>query len=200
MACHHAVPHIRNYVVHGRPFQYLISTPYFDPDAPYNFPLSWLHPSGPGIPHPEEQIPLSPDYPPPPEPPLPHKLIPAQPIHEAPPAPFVLDEWGVSMLPPELDPLPEPIEPPAFDEQQGHEYDQIMEELSPSPDCILFGSHHFMVLVAKSSSSAIAPAVEEDEEEEDPEEDPDIVVIFSDNDEPSEAPAGGHRHSHGGLP
>nr|XP_025678364.1 leucine-rich repeat extensin-like protein 3 [Arachis hypogaea] len=112
-----AVPRIRNYVVHGRPFQYPIRTAYFNPDAPYDFPLSWLHPGGPGIPHPKEQMPPPPDYRPPPEPPLPDGPIPAQPIREAPPAPFVLDEWGVPVSPPELDPLPEPIEPPVFDEQ-----------------------------------------------------------------------------------
>ncbi|XP_015960438.1 leucine-rich repeat extensin-like protein 6 [Arachis duranensis] len=129
-----AVPRIRNYVVHGRPFQYPIRTAYFNHDAPYDFPLSWLHPGGPEIPHPEEQMPPPPDYPPPPEPPLPDEPIPAQPIHESPPAPFVLDEWGVPVLPPKLDPLPELIEPPVFDEQQGHEYDQIMEVPPPSPD------------------------------------------------------------------
>nr|XP_029149667.1 protein EARLY FLOWERING 5-like [Arachis hypogaea] len=90
-----AVPRIRNYVVRGIPFQYPIRTAYFNPDAPYDFPLSWLHPGGPGIPHPEEQMPPPPDHPPPPEPPLPDEPIPAQLIHEAPPAPFVLDEWGV---------------------------------------------------------------------------------------------------------
>ncbi|XP_020987566.1 WW domain-containing protein C2F3.14c-like [Arachis duranensis] len=90
---------------------------YFNPDAPYDFPLSWLHPGGPGISHPEEQMPPPPDDPPPPEPPLPNEPIPAQPIHESSLAPFVLDEWGVPVLPPELDPLPEPIEPPVFDEQ-----------------------------------------------------------------------------------
>ncbi|XP_016168602.1 uncharacterized protein LOC107611160 [Arachis ipaensis] len=162
--------------------------------------LSWLHPSRPGIPHPEEQMPPPPDYPPPPEPPLPDEPILAHPIHEAPHAPFILDEWGVPMLPPELDPLPEPIEPPAFDEQQEHAYDQIMELPPPSSDCILFGSHPFMVPIASSSSSAIAPAAEEDEEEEDPEEDPDIIVISSDSDEPGEAPADGHHHPPGGLP
>ncbi|XP_016206545.1 leucine-rich repeat extensin-like protein 6 [Arachis ipaensis] len=160
-----AVPHIRNYVVRGRSFQYPIRTAYFNPDAPYDFPLSWLHPGGPGIPHPEEQMPPPPDYPPPPEPPLADEPIPTQHIHEAPPAPFVLDEWGVPVLPPELDPLLEPIEPPVFDEQQGHEYDQIMEAPPPSPDCLLFSSYPFMVPVASSGSSAITLAEEEDEEE-----------------------------------
>ncbi|XP_016178282.1 sulfated surface glycoprotein 185-like [Arachis ipaensis] len=197
-----AVPRIHNYVVRGRPFQYPIRTAYFNPDAPYDFPLSWLHPGGPGISHPEEQMPPPPDYPPPPEPPLPDEPIPAQHIHEAPPAPFVLDEWGVPVLPPELDPLPEPIEPPVLDEQQGHEYDQIMEAPPPSPDCILFGSYPFMVPVANSGSSAITPAEEEDEEEEDPEEDPNFIVISSDSDddEPGEAPAGEHHHSPGDFP
>ncbi|QHO28890.1 uncharacterized protein DS421_7g220580 [Arachis hypogaea] len=196
------VPRIRNYIVRGRPFQYPIRTAYFNPDAPYDFPLSWLHLGGPGIPHPEEQMPPPPDYPPPPEPPLLDEPIPAQLIHESPPAPFVLDEWGVPVLPPELDPLPELIEPPVFDEQQGHEYDQIMEAPPPSPDCILFGSYPFMVPVASSGSSAITPTEEEDEEEEDPEEDPNFIVISSDSDddEPGEAPAGEHHHSPGGFP
>ncbi|XP_020963521.1 phosphatase and actin regulator 4B-like, partial [Arachis ipaensis] len=192
-----AVPRIRNYVVPGRPFQYPIRTAYFNPDSPYDFPLSWLHPGGPGIPHPEEQMPPPPDHPPPPEPSLLDEPIPAQLIHEAPPAPFVLDEWGVLVLPPELDPLPEPIEPPVFDEQQGHEYDQIMEARPPSPDYILFGSYPFMVPVASSGSSAITPTGEEDEEEENPEKDPNFIVISSDSDddEPGEAPVGEHHHS-----
>ncbi|XP_072078009.1 uncharacterized protein [Arachis hypogaea] len=63
-----------------------------------------------------------------------------------------------------------------------------MEALPPSPDCILFGSHPFIVLVASSSSSATTPESEEDmEEEENHEEDPDNIVISSDSDESDEA-------------
>ncbi|QHN99979.1 uncharacterized protein DS421_13g402520 [Arachis hypogaea] len=85
-------PRIRNYVVRGKPFQHPISIPFFDLDAPYDFPPSWLHPGRPGIPHPKEQMPPPPDYPPPPDPPLPDEPITTQLIHEIPLAPFVLDE------------------------------------------------------------------------------------------------------------
>ncbi|KAL4329685.1 hypothetical protein AHAS_Ahas13G0324800 [Arachis hypogaea] len=58
---------VRLYVLHDHPFQNLINTPFFEPNAPYEFPLSWLHldaphhlfPNGPRYPHPvqpEDQI------------------------------------------------------------------------------------------------------------------------------------------------
>ncbi|KAL4287665.1 hypothetical protein AHAS_Ahas19G0208900 [Arachis hypogaea] len=118
-----AEPCLCNYVVRGRPFQHPTSTNFFYLDALYDFPLSWLHLGGPRIPYPEEQMPLPPDYPLPPDTPLPDEPIPAQPIHEVAHAPFVLDEWGIPILPPELNPPPELIEPPFSEGQQGHGHD-----------------------------------------------------------------------------
>ncbi|QHO49274.1 Calcium-transporting ATPase 8, plasma membrane-type [Arachis hypogaea] len=39
-----AEPRIRKYIVRDNPFQHLLASPLFDPDAPYAFLLSWLHP------------------------------------------------------------------------------------------------------------------------------------------------------------
>ncbi|KAL4343927.1 hypothetical protein AHAS_Ahas11G0127300 [Arachis hypogaea] len=33
------------YIVRDYPFQHSLASPLFDPDAPYAFPLSWLHPN-----------------------------------------------------------------------------------------------------------------------------------------------------------
>ncbi|KAL4343932.1 hypothetical protein AHAS_Ahas11G0127800 [Arachis hypogaea] len=39
-----AEPRIRKYIVRDHPFQHLLASPLFDPDASYAFSLSWLHP------------------------------------------------------------------------------------------------------------------------------------------------------------
>ena len=94
-------PRIRRYALPNRAFQHPLSSPHFDPDAPYDFPLSWLHPDAPGHPFPDD-----PEHP-----------IPAQPLNEVKPEPIIPDEPElagdyVPVIPPEWNFPPEPI--PAF--------------------------------------------------------------------------------------
>ncbi|KAL4316938.1 hypothetical protein AHAS_Ahas15G0335100 [Arachis hypogaea] len=39
-----AKPRVCKYVVKDHPFQHSLASTLFDLDAPYDFPLSWLHP------------------------------------------------------------------------------------------------------------------------------------------------------------
>ncbi|QHN77833.1 uncharacterized protein DS421_19g656260 [Arachis hypogaea] len=91
-------PRIRQYALPNRAFQHPLSSLHFDPDALYDFPLSWLHPDAPGHPFPDD-----PEHP-----------IPAQPLNEAVPEPIIPDEPEladdyVPVIPPEWDFPPEPI-------------------------------------------------------------------------------------------
>ncbi|KAL4315254.1 hypothetical protein AHAS_Ahas15G0166700 [Arachis hypogaea] len=83
-------PRIRNYVLRYRPFQHPLNNPLFYPDAPYEFPLSWLHPDAPVYPFPDSHA----------------HLIPAQPLNQAALDPIVPEEPElvgdyVHVIPPE---------------------------------------------------------------------------------------------------
>ncbi|QHO07386.1 uncharacterized protein DS421_14g463210 [Arachis hypogaea] len=91
-------PRIRRYALPNQAFQHPLSSPYFDPDAPYDFPLSWLHPDAPGHPFPD-----GPEHP-----------ILVQPLNEAAREPNIPDELKLAddyipVIPLEWDFSPEPI-------------------------------------------------------------------------------------------
>ncbi|QHO12401.1 uncharacterized protein DS421_15g506620 [Arachis hypogaea] len=91
-------PCMRFYALQNRPFQHPLYSPLFDPDDPYDFSLSWLHPDAPG--HPFSDVPR-------------HPIL-VQPLNEAAPEPNIPDELElagdyVPMIPPVWDFPPEPI-------------------------------------------------------------------------------------------
>ncbi|KAL4357507.1 hypothetical protein AHAS_Ahas09G0193600 [Arachis hypogaea] len=51
-----AEPRVRIYVLHNHSFQHPINTSHFNPDAPYGFSLSWLHPDAAHHPFPNGPI------------------------------------------------------------------------------------------------------------------------------------------------
>ncbi|QHN86272.1 uncharacterized protein DS421_16g544680 [Arachis hypogaea] len=93
-----AEPRMRRYVLQNCPFQHPLSTLLFDPDAPYDFSLSWLLPDAPVHPFPD-----GPEHP-----------ILAQPLNVVEPEPIISGESDsagdyVPVIPPEWDFSPEPI-------------------------------------------------------------------------------------------
>ncbi|KAL4373598.1 hypothetical protein AHAS_Ahas05G0097800 [Arachis hypogaea] len=102
-------PRMRLYVLCDHPFQHLLVSPSFDPDAPYEFSLSWLYPDAPGYPFPD-----GPGHP-----------HPAQPVNQATPKPAdfaepILVNDYIPAISLEWDFSPEPIVPDAqLDNQLG---------------------------------------------------------------------------------
>ncbi|KAL4328528.1 hypothetical protein AHAS_Ahas13G0209100 [Arachis hypogaea] len=111
---------IQLYVLRDHPFQHPLDNPYFDPDAPYEFLLSWLHPDTPD--HPFSNG-LEYSYP-------------AQPVNQAAPEPTEPAELAsandyIPAFSPKWKFSPEPIVPPSLGAQLEDQSGLPREAIAP---------------------------------------------------------------------
>ena len=147
--------HMRRYALQNRPFQHPLYSPLFDPDDPYDFPLSWLHPDAPGHPFPDDH----------------RHSTPAQPLNEVVPEPIIPDDPElagdyVPVIPPEWDFPPEPI--PDFPQPAEPTLpDDGVAPIYANRPVLVNGFVHSDSSVSGGSEDIVAAV--DDEEEEDPE-------------------------------
>ncbi|QHO20151.1 uncharacterized protein DS421_11g335370 [Arachis hypogaea] len=170
-----AEPPMRRYVLQNCPFQHPLSSLHFDPDAPYDFSLSWLHPDAPVHPFPDD-----PEHP-----------IPAQPLNVVEPEPIIPDDPElagdyVPVIPPEWDFSPKPI--PDFPQPEEPALpDSGVAPIYANGPVLANGFVHSDSSVFGGSEGMAVAA--DDEEEEDPK-------IEIEQDEEMDEPHGDSSNSH----